>query len=289
MIKVIPQGITEVKETDPGRYVWLVQTFEEKYNEKDQRLFFNSQLRCVMPKEREGRFHFENFWIGIDNDPGGNMNDTWENSMGAAKLFSFSIVAGVPFKGQTPEVFKQMILGKQVGGHVERVWNEKNKKHYTNVTKWLAPGTFDPGIEAVVDNSPAPVASPTPVSQGIVQQSPPGVQPQQQLYNPQQAYGQVGQQPANVVAQQQPQQYVQQQPVAQQPIPAQNVAVPGAGAAPLVAQPQQQVQPQAGVAQGQPEEIIACSVCQDMGKGIVNVPDSQIDSHIAAHAAGQIA
>ncbi len=298
MLSTIPQGITESRDTEPGKYLWQIQTFEEKNQEGSGRLFLNTQLRCVMPENRLGRFHFESFWIGTDEDPPADQAATWLDSMGASRLKSFCKAAGVPFDGQDPKVVFASLVNRQVGGHVERVLNKKDNKHYTNVTKWYAPGTFEPVIEIpTADLAPPPVASPTvapPATQGTVPQGLPA--------------GQAGLQPGYMIdqvpppAQVQAHAAVQAQPVvqggvSQQPgyVPPmatpQAAAIPGAQGAPQVAQPQ--VQPSvpqvAPVAPVQPAgNTIACAVCVEQNKPNVQVLESEMDAHVNLHATGAI-
>ncbi len=298
MISSIPQGITENRDTDPGKYLWDITTFEKKFQENSGRLFFNTQLRCVMPQTRLGRFHFESFWIGTEDDPNGDHQQTWLDSLGAKQWKSFCKVAGVPFDGQDPEVIMANLVGRQIGGHVERVLSKKDKKHYTNVTKWYAPGSFEPIIDAPTVESAPPVANPAvapPVTPGVVQQAPPMAQSQ--------VYAPPVPQAAVPMAQPIAQGGVSQQPgyappvVTQVPVPTGAPAVPGAVPMPTTTAPQvaQPAVPQAApvaqpaVVPAMPQvmaESIPCAVCIGQGKTGADaaVLLSDMDAHVTMHA-----
>ncbi len=272
MLSSIPQGITENRDTEPGKYLWQISTFEEKNQESTGRLFFNTQLRCVMPENRLGRFHFESFWIGTEEDPNADLPQTWLDSMGASQWKSFCKAAGVPFDGQDPKVIMASLINQQIGGHVERVFNKKQQKHYTNVTKWYMPGTFEPVIDAPMVESAPPVASPAvvpPATPGVVQQAPPAVAVVAQPITP----GGISQQPGYAP------------PVAAPAVPGvqAGVAVPQV-AQPAVAQP--------AVAQAVAQvaaESIPCAVCIGQGKtgADANVLLSDMDAHVKMHAGEQ--
>lgn len=269
MLSSIPQGITESRDTEPGKYLWQISTFEEKFQEGTGRLFFNTQLRCVMPASRLGRFHFESFWIGTEDDPNGDLPQTWLDSMGASQWKSFCKAAGVPFDGQDPKVIMANLAGKEIGGHVERVFNKKAQKHYTNVTKWYMPGTFEPVIDApmMVESAP-PVASPTvapPATPRNVPQTPPVGQPPVIPPAPQQSYLPPG-----------PQAAVQPQGI-----------TPGVQPSVVVPQVTQPVVPAVAPVVTQPiAESIPCAVCIGQGKigADAAVLLTDMDKHVLMHA-----
>lgn len=299
MLSSIPQGITESRDTEPGKYLWQISTFEEKNQEGSGRLFFNTQLRCVMPESRLGRFHFESFWIGTEDDPNGDLPQTWLDSMGASQWKSFCKAAGVPFDGQDPRVIMASLINQQIGGHVERVFSKKAQKHYTNVTKWYMPGTFEPVIDAPMVESAPPVASPAvvpPTTQGSVSQAPPVGQPPIVAPPAQPAYAPPAQLPTTQppVAQPIVAGGVSQQPgyappvVTQVPVPVAGTAVLGVQqsgvAVPQVAQPA--AVPVAQVAPVASADSIPCAVCIGQGKTGADaaVLLSEMDAHVTMHA-----
>ena len=201
MGRMVPEGVTEFQEIDPGIYGTVIETAEEKTHEENQKLYFQVQFRVTEPTERAGTLRTEYFRIGSDEDPQAQNPQTWKNAFGASRLKVLCKKVGVPFDNQDTDVIMASLLGNPVMIEVERKMDKKGIM-WTNTRQFHSPGERQPFIKPHDDGATAAAPQPpqAPVQQQYVQPAAPVqtmVPPTPQQY--QQPAGGNGQVPPQMV------------------------------------------------------------------------------------------
>lgn len=161
-LSLIPNQVNDPStKLDVGEFDFSIEEVKEEYTTDDNRLFYTTKNRVVRPPSHAGQLHYERFYVGTDEDPGGMQPDTWTQRAG--RLKKYCEAAGVPFTGQNPSVVLAQLVGKQLCGKIIHKPGETREgvaTTFANIQTWGVVGSMTPHVEAVEGNSGQPVGAP---------------------------------------------------------------------------------------------------------------------------------
>jgi len=86
------------------------------------KLVYKSQAQVVEPSEIAGQMLFDDFWVGVDEDPEAQEEDTWKR-FGASRLFSMLEAAGLDMNDIDDEELPGLYQGRRYKVSIQYVKN----------------------------------------------------------------------------------------------------------------------------------------------------------------------
>jgi hypothetical protein len=172
MGRIIPIGIRDPFEMLPmGTLVMEIESLEEALIGKQgqEKYGWKANMKVVDPINAAGITHDEAFFIGTDDDPNADNEDTWIKKAG--RLKSFCECIGVVVEGADSDVVSSEAKGRRIVGVVShRMQPEFNRDGSPNQyagnpraeVRWFAEGEKEVGLAE--DQTPLPARAQKPAA-----------------------------------------------------------------------------------------------------------------------------
>lgn len=157
MGRTVPTGVKEPFEQLPGGTLQMETVrLEEAVKGGDNLFCYVATLKVTAPESAAGQEHQETFFIGTEEDPNAETEDTWIKRAGRLKQYVEK--SGVAFEGADMDVVMSEIQQTSVLALVRQSHEPEMKKGQpnpyagrvrSNVKSWLAVGEREPALEEV--------------------------------------------------------------------------------------------------------------------------------------------